>query len=173
LLASLRRSWNERRLCNVVRHRHAHAAEQLNALRNRIDDVVLLAIVLVEQQMELIEGWAGHLPMMFLVQITERHRVGEQLIQILDALFTRVFRQRDGHSDEMPERLDLVGFLRGDGSGAPQDRLSVEYRLGHLRTSFVGGCRQRREFLATKGGACDAPAAFRGFCQKHPRPFGL
>jgi hypothetical protein len=111
--------------------------------------------------------------MMFLVQIAKRHGVGEQLIQILDALFARVFRQCDRHSNEMAEGLDLMRVLRGDGGGALQNRVSIERRLGHLRISFPGGCGQSREFVAPECRTGNAPTAFRRFRQKHPRPFGL
>jgi len=52
---------NQRRLGNVVRHGQTHAAEQLDAFRDRIDQLVLLLVVLVEEEMELIEGRARHL----------------------------------------------------------------------------------------------------------------
>src|SRR4030081_3461174 len=37
--------------------------------------------------LELIRRGAGNLPVTFLVQVAKRHRVGQQLIQIIDALF--------------------------------------------------------------------------------------
>src|SRR5205809_1030751 len=83
--ASLRRTRDERGLGHVVRHRDADAAEQLNPFRDRIDELVLFAEMLVEQQMQLIEGRPRHLPVVFLVEIAQRDRVGEQLIQILHA----------------------------------------------------------------------------------------
>src|ERR1700740_2773223 len=102
-LAPPGRPWNQRRLCDVVRHRNAHPAEQLNALRHGVDYVVLLLIVLIEEEMELIERRAGHLPVMFLVQVAKRHRVSEQLIQILDALFAPVLRQWVRNSDKLAQ----------------------------------------------------------------------
>ena len=49
------RPWNQRRLCDVVCHRNAHAAEQLNTLRHGVYHFVLLVIVLIEEEMELIK----------------------------------------------------------------------------------------------------------------------
>jgi hypothetical protein len=63
---------------------------------------------------------------MFLVQVAKRHRVGQQLIEIVDALFARVFRQGNRHSDQVAERLDLVRVLPGDGRGTLQNRVSIE-----------------------------------------------
>src|SRR6266852_2627911 len=99
--------------------------------------LVLLVIVLIEEEMELIERGAGNLPVMFLVQVAKRPRVGQQLIEIVDALFARVFRQCNRHSDEVAERLDLVRVLPGDGRGALQNRVSVECRLGHRGPHFL------------------------------------
>ncbi len=59
----------------------------------------------------------------------DRVTASEQLIQILDALFTRVFRQCDRHSNEMADGLDLVRVLPGDGRGALQNRVSIDRRL--------------------------------------------
>src|SRR5258706_7335542 len=99
--------------------------------------LVLLVIVLIEEEMELIKRGAGNLPVMFLVQVAKRHRVGQQLIEIVDALFARVFRQGNRHSDQVAERLDLVRVLPGDGRGTLQNRVSIECRLGHGGAHFL------------------------------------
>ena len=49
-------SWDQRRLGYVVSHRDTHAAEQLDPLSERIDRLVLLLVVFVEQKMELMES---------------------------------------------------------------------------------------------------------------------
>jgi hypothetical protein len=41
--------------------------------------------VLVEQQLQLIESRASHLPVMLLIQVTERHGIREDLIQVVRA----------------------------------------------------------------------------------------
>src|SRR5438128_11292790 len=71
-------SWwsrDQRRLGDVVSHCDTHAAEQLDSLGDRINRLVLLLVVPVEQEMELTERRSRKLPMMFLVQIPQRYRV--------------------------------------------------------------------------------------------------
>ena len=53
-------------LGDVGRHRDGDTPEQLDALGQRIDQLVLLFVMLVEQQVQLLEGGAGNLPVMFL-----------------------------------------------------------------------------------------------------------
>jgi hypothetical protein len=53
---------NQRHLCHVRRRGDAHAAQDLDSFGDRIDKVILFVVVLVEQQMQLIEGLAGQLP---------------------------------------------------------------------------------------------------------------
>ena len=50
-----------------MRHRDTHAAKHLDPLRNGIDQRVLFGGVFVEEQVQLIEGWTCHLPVMFLI----------------------------------------------------------------------------------------------------------
>ena len=38
--------------------------------------------MLIKEQMQLIKRWAGDLPMRLLIQITEGHRIGKQLVQL-------------------------------------------------------------------------------------------
>src|SRR5579872_5364533 len=87
--------------------------------------------MLVEQQVELIEGRSGDLPVMFLVQIPDRHGIGEQLVEILDRLLAGGFRQRDRKLDEMPKGLNFVRLLMHVGLGVIQDCIGVKYRFAH------------------------------------------
>jgi hypothetical protein len=59
------------RLC--VNKRRIH--QMLNPLGDGVDQFHLLIEVLVEKQMQLVERRPGDLPVRFLVQIAERHRV--------------------------------------------------------------------------------------------------
>src|ERR1700730_3074306 len=68
----------------------------------------------VIQQMELIERGTRHLPMMFLVHIAKRHRVGENLVQVFDALGANYFVESDGQSCDLAEWLDFPGLLMQD-----------------------------------------------------------
>src|SRR5947209_18421257 len=88
LLPAPRRPRDDRRLRHVGRHRQADAAEQLDALRDLVDELVLLLVMLVEEEMELIESVTGDLPVMLLVEVPQRDRIGEDLIQVLYALAT-------------------------------------------------------------------------------------
>ena len=56
------------------------------ALGQRIDQLQLLAGVLVQQQMQLLERRAAHLPMVLLVQAVENQAVGQDVVQQLAAL---------------------------------------------------------------------------------------
>ena len=61
--------------------------------------------------MQLVERRPGRLPMVFLVQIAKRDRVGEELVETLHALAADGFRQTDWQPHEIPVRLDLGGVL--------------------------------------------------------------
>ena len=91
-LATFRWPRNQRHIGHVRRHRDAHAAQYLNAFGNRVDKLILLAVMLVEQQMQLIERRSRDLPVVLLVQVAQRHRVSEQLIEIGDAFLADVLR---------------------------------------------------------------------------------
>ena len=43
----------------------------------------LLAVMLVEQKMKLVESGSGDLPVRFLVQIAQGHGVGQKLVEVL------------------------------------------------------------------------------------------
>jgi len=47
--------------------------------------------VFVEQEVQLVERRSRDLPMVLLVEIAQRDRICEQLIEILDALLARLF----------------------------------------------------------------------------------
>lgn len=69
-----------------MRHGDAHSAKQLNSLGDRVNELRLLLVMFVEEQVQLVERGTRNLPVMLLVQISERRRVGQQLIQIVDGL---------------------------------------------------------------------------------------
>src|SRR5262245_41539270 len=47
---------------HVRRHGDAHAAQHLDPFGNRVDELILLAVMFVEEQMQLIERWPRELP---------------------------------------------------------------------------------------------------------------
>jgi hypothetical protein len=57
---------------------NADATQQLDSLRNRVHQFDLLSEMLIEQQMELGKSWTGNLPVRFLIQVSQHHRVSEQ-----------------------------------------------------------------------------------------------
>src|SRR4026209_655887 len=81
--------------------------------------------------MELIEGWTSDLPVMLLVEIPKRDRVGGDLIQVLDRLFARSLRERNRHPNEMPERLNFWGLLICLRGRATQDDIGVKCLGAH------------------------------------------
>ena len=130
-LPTARQPRNEGRLRDVVRHGDADPAQGLDALGDGIDELALLGEVLVVEQMQLIEGGARHLPMMFLVHVAQRHDVGDELVQVVDARLAHVLGQRDGQPGERPERLGLVVRLSGEGSDAIENIARLRVHMGH------------------------------------------
>ena len=63
------RAGDARGLGHIVGHGDGHSAEGLNALGQRIHHLHLLAVMFVEEEVQLIEGGSRHLPVMFLVHI--------------------------------------------------------------------------------------------------------
>jgi len=58
------------------------------AFGDRIYQFRLFAIMLIEQQVELIKSWPGNLPMRFLVEITQSHGIGQQEVELFGHLET-------------------------------------------------------------------------------------
>ena len=88
LFAASRRAGDLRSFGDIGRHRHGKASQQLDPFGNGVHDFDLLAEMLVEQKMKLIEGRSGNLPVSLLVQVAQGHGIGEQLIQLLGHLQT-------------------------------------------------------------------------------------
>src|SRR5207247_2545017 len=72
---------------------------------------MLLTGVLVEEQVQLVERRSGHLPMVLFIEIPQRDRVREELVEMLHAFTTDAFRQRDWQPHETSIRLDLGCML--------------------------------------------------------------
>src|SRR5690606_38636828 len=91
-------------------------------------ELALLAEVLVVEKVELVEGVPCHLPVVLLVEVTERHRIGQNLVQVLDALRTDLLGQRYRELDYHPVGLDLYGFLVNEGLRPGADVLIILVR---------------------------------------------
>src|SRR5438445_329803 len=95
LLHAVRRSRDGGDLRHVARIRDGHAAEGLHPLRHQVDERELLAGVLVQQEMQLVEGRPAHHPVMLLVQVVQDDRVRIDLVQDLTALQAGVVPEGD------------------------------------------------------------------------------
>jgi hypothetical protein len=76
---------------------------------------------------------------MLFVQIAKRHRVGKELVEILDALLADARGQRDRKPDEVAVRLDLVRLLMGQWFRLLQDGVRVDELFRHVIPSVY--CR--------------------------------
>src|SRR2546425_2825694 len=132
LLPASRRPRDQRHLGHVVGHGNAHAAKRLDPLRDGVDHPALFIEVLVEEQVELVEGWPADLPVVLLVQIPQGHGVDQQLVEILgaDAANRRV--ERDGNVSHRPVVLELLG-VRGVPLGQREVVLSLAHDPSSLR----------------------------------------
>jgi hypothetical protein len=61
--------------------------------------------MLVEKQVQRVKRRARRLPVVLLVEVAQRHRVGEDLVQHRDAFGPRVPRKRYAHVGQIIERL--------------------------------------------------------------------
>ena len=112
------RTRNDRGFRDVRRHGDADAAEKLDPLGDRVHQFVLLAVVLIEEQMELVERDARDLPMVFLVHVAQRHGVGEELVQVVDARFAGRLIEGDRQFGDFSVGLNFPGVLVQDRPGA-------------------------------------------------------
>src|SRR6202030_415155 len=81
----LGRTCDRAHLRYVMRRREWDTAERGDAFGQSVHQPDLLGIVFVKQEMQRIEGSPSNLPMVFLVQIAQRHCVGEQLVERISA----------------------------------------------------------------------------------------
>jgi hypothetical protein len=80
-------------------------AERLDPFRKEINELELLSCVLVEEQMQLVEGRTRDDPMMLLVERVEDRCIGQDAIEELGALGARLRRQGDRQEPKSPEPL--------------------------------------------------------------------
>src|SRR5262249_1162755 len=101
LFTSLRWTLNLCGLGDIMCHCNTHAAENLDAFCDGIDQFGLFLIMFVKQQVKLIKRRSGNLPVCFFVQIAKRHRICQQLVQLRADLFTyrslKIERQSIGY----------------------------------------------------------------------------
>ena len=143
VLGAVGRPVDRRELGGVARIADGDAAQALDALGEQVDELELLLRVLVEQQVELVEGRSGDEPVVLLVHRVEHHRVGQDLVEQPAAVGPRFLAERDRQETRRPEALDLHAerphlWLRRDATRPPCRRSVSAFRLGslcHLATS--------------------------------------
>src|SRR3989442_12962335 len=95
----------------MARVSHRDPAERLHALGEQIDELELLVGVLVEEQVQLVEGRARNQPVMFLVQRVKNARIRQDAIQKLAALAANLIAESDRQRAQRVEALDLFAEL--------------------------------------------------------------
>jgi hypothetical protein len=95
----------------VARIADADPAEHLDPLGERVYELGLLLVVLVEEEVELVEGRPDRVPVGLLVERREDHRVRLDLAEDAAALGARIGGERDRELAEGPEALELAAGL--------------------------------------------------------------
>src|SRR5580658_8854499 len=112
LFPALGRTSEAGKFGGVVGHGDAYTAEDLDALGNQVDQLNLFAKVLIEKEMQLVEGGSAHLPMRFLVEVTKAGGIGEENIETFADFLTGLFIDSNREIlDDGPEFLNFLGVL--------------------------------------------------------------
>ncbi len=98
----------------IAAHGDGDAAEELDALGDGVDHLNLLVEVLIEEEVKLVEGGAGDLPVVFLVHVAEGDGVGEELVELGDHVGADF--GAEGVRHVLDDRAVLLDFL---GVGVP------------------------------------------------------
>ena len=98
-------------LRDVPRVADRDPAQGLHPFGDLVDQLQLLGRVLVEQQVQLVEGRAAHEPVVLLVQRVQDLGVGEDPVEPLRRVEPRLRGQRDRELPHRAELLDLPALL--------------------------------------------------------------
>src|SRR5207244_11064893 len=90
----------------------------------------LLLGMLVEQQVQLVEGRAGDQPVVLLVERVQDRGVGQDLVEQLAAFLSRLSRERDRQQAQRSELLQLWAGYAQSRVGRPPTGRSEERRVG-------------------------------------------
>jgi hypothetical protein len=112
------------------------AAQRLDPLRDQVHQLALGFVMLVEEQVELVEGGPPDLPVMLLVHVPQGHGISEELIEDLDAGRAHGRVERYGKPRDAAEMLDLLGVLDNHRTRALIDRDRIVPMLSCHRDSF-------------------------------------
>ena len=96
-------------LACIAAHGDGDAAEELNALGDGVDHLDLLVEVLIEEEVKLVEGRAGDLPVVLLVHVAQGDGVGQELVELGDHVGANFGAERVRHVlNDGAELLDLL-----------------------------------------------------------------
>jgi hypothetical protein len=134
---------NQDRLGHVVRHRQTDPAEQLDPLRDLIDELTLLVVVFVEQQVQLIKGRSRHLPMVFLVQAAQR-------VERTPVHPPRLFEDAFGTGHPIGALTDDEMSYDIESAPAAEPSFAATHRLGRPQRNVfnVDGVRDSRAMVS-------------------------
>lgn len=110
-LHAVRRPGNRRQLGDVARVSDRDAAEALDPLGQLVHDGQLGLGVLVQHEVERVEGRPAHEPVVLLVEGVQDLRVGEYAVQPLTGVHAGVVAEADRQLLERAERLGLLALL--------------------------------------------------------------
>ncbi len=134
LFPASRRALDTGGLGYVAAHGDGDAAKELDALGDGVDHFNLFVEVLVEEEVKLVEGGAGDLPVVLFVHVAQGDGVGEELVEFGDHVGAHPGAERVGHV--LNDGAVLLNFLR---VCVPVGRRSVGSFLdcnSHRFTSF-------------------------------------
>src|SRR5579862_9172395 len=143
------RTLDARGFSHVGSHGNGDSTEKLYTLGDRIYQFRLLAIMLIEQQVKLIKSWSSNLPVRFLVEITQRHGVGQQKVKLLSHLKANwLFQFKRQHMLNSSVLLNFSGTLVKprlcvQNSALARRGFRVQIFLGHVMFSLLVGSLTR------------------------------
>src|SRR5262249_52400517 len=128
--------------------------ERLDSLGDHVDQFELFAGVLVEKQVQLVEGRAAHQPVVLLVQRVQDLRISERLIKKLAGEHPCVVGQRYGELPDCAELLELNPLLVQPRLAGYRTAVRARSGTGHTgcRAPGTGGRTLGRSRRAPCGG---------------------
>jgi hypothetical protein len=95
-------------------------------------------MMFVEEEMELIKGVPRNLPVMLFVHVAQGDRVGEELVQIFDAVGADFFVEPDRELRNFVLRLNLVCLLMEDRARTLGARLGIRVVVPAICFAVLG-----------------------------------
>jgi len=92
----------------------------------------------VEEQVKLVEGVAGDLPVVLFVHVAQGHGVGEELVEIFDTVGADFFVESDGELCNFVKGLNLARLLMKDGARTLGARFGVGVIVAAIRFAIFG-----------------------------------